>query len=57
MATFGSQSIRNQRESVSDTYSFGLASVLYGVLNGIAFDARLTTGNAYYASMKWEFNQ
>ncbi len=46
-AAFGTQSIRNQREGVSGTYSFGLASVLYDVLNGIALDARLANGSAY----------
>lgn len=47
IAHFGSQSIANQEYSNLGTFSYGLASVLYDVLNGIALDARLHPGHAY----------
>lgn len=44
---FGNQSIRNQRNADLGSYSFGLASVLCDVLNGVALDATLHRGDTY----------
>lgn len=44
---FGSQSIQNQRGVPMGTYSYGLSSVLYDVLNGVALDATLHRGDIY----------
>ena len=46
-AVFGSTHMQNQRSDNLGSYTFSLASVLYGVMNGVVLDATLNHSNAY----------